>query len=307
MLTDTIKDALLGRNIEILDDAVFRLSNRRLTSWAIANQLKNRWLGRAGGASDEPLVIVGGCPRSGTTLLQMMLKVHDNIDGPYREVCLFEDTVKRAKLSKEFDLAEEEVERIWKSSDSDVMSFWDGLFSLYREIRGIRRILLKAPKSIFLAERLFRHFPEMKFVHIIRDGRDAAVSMQRYFLKQQGKSFPFSYGAKTWAASIRTGQLLRRHHDAYFEVQYEDLIENPEDTMIKLFEFLKEPDYSIERVVNFNRHIEADQVATHKEHLSSPINSTAVSRWRTEMSAAQIQEFQAVAGNELVELGYADK
>ncbi len=305
MLTDILKNAFFGRSIEFLDNLTYRSSRHRLTNWAIANKLKNRWLGRAATVSNEPLIIIGGAPRSGTTLLQMMLKVHNKIDGPYREVCLFEDCRKRWKLSEQFSLPNDELEEMWAESNGDVAKFSGQFLAEYRQRNGLNRVILKAPKAIFLADRLIRHFPNMKFIHIIRDGRDAAVSMQTYFKRQFKREYPFSYGAKTWGASIREGFALRPQEMHYCEVLYEDLIRQPEASLTRVFDFLEEPDYEIEDIVSFDRHIEAGKVATHSADLSQPLNDAAINRWKTEMSADQSRIFDRFAAHELAAIGYA--
>ena len=306
MSLDFFKDLFFGRNVEVFDNLVFRLSGHRLTGWSIANKLKNRWLGRGSSVSHEPLIVVGGCPRSGTTLLQMMLKVHDDIDGPYREVCLFEDCEKLAKLATVFELDETTVAALAAESQGDATAFAASILETYRSNKGIRRVVLKAPKAIFLFRRLARFFPEMRFIHVIRDGRDASISMQSYFHKQSGKTFPFSYGAKTWAASMNEAAVLRESTLNYTEVRYEDLITGPEETMTALFEFLGEPGVDIQKVLDFSQHIDAGEIETHRDSVSRPLNSAALDRWKTELTEDDAAVFSRFAGKELVTMGYDD-
>ena len=304
MLIDIFQDALFGRNIETIDNLTFRLSGGRTTNWALANKLKNRVLAPGSGISDHELVVIGGCPRSGTTLLQMLLKAQNKIDGPYKEVCLFEDYRKYKKLSVEFDIAEQDIRQMRRASGRNNLHFFDKLFDAYKRNTRIDHLVLKAPKSIFLLGHLLNYYPKIRFIHVIRDGRDASLSMQRYFLERTGNTFPFSYGAKTWAVSIREGKRYRRIPDNYIEIRYEDLVAQPLNTMARVFEFLHIADFDEDRIINFNKHIEAARIATHEQGVASAVGSASVRRWKSEMTDAQLRIFENITGDLLTELGY---
>jgi hypothetical protein len=86
---------------------------------------------------------------------------------------------------------------------------------------GARRWLEKTPGNVFAFHRAHEYFPDAYFVHLIRDGRDAIASLMR-----RGHS-PF-LATSRWMCGVLAGLRLRGL-GRYFEVRYEELVENPED------------------------------------------------------------------------------
>ena len=75
-------------------------------------------------------------------------------------------------------------------------------------------------------------------MHIIRDGRDVILS----HLVRCGYQKAI-WATKTWRRSITSARDFAKNvpQDQYYEFRYEDLVENPEDTLEKLFQYLGEP------------------------------------------------------------------
>lgn len=98
----------------------------------------------------------------------------------------------------------------------------------------------KNPRSMFLLPYSAALFPEMRFIHVIRDGREMATSSnsRQYDLHVPGGSQSFTDRAAFWARSnIAVAEFGRRHlASRYIRVRYEDLVLNPIDvanTMIQ--------------------------------------------------------------------------
>ena len=92
------------------------------------------------------------------------------------------------------------------------------------------------------ARAIKREVPDALFVHVVRDGRDAAVSMNkqhdsRHLLGARDRSL---YGwALLWQWTVRKGRRWGQKFSAdYIDVRYEDLVRDPAKTLSTLGEFL---------------------------------------------------------------------
>lgn len=107
----------------------------------------------------------------------------------------------------------------------------------------------KNPRNMWVIPFLARQFPGMRFVHLVRDGRDMAMSANRNLLRKHGdlllpdrdwRSDPIGAQLKLWAIGNRlaheAGQRLLG--DAYLVLRYEDLCGRPEEALGRLTAFL---------------------------------------------------------------------
>ena len=180
----------------------------------------------------RPIFVVG-CQRSGTTVLRLMLDSHSRIScGP--ETRFLEDLERIVgsdwnRLSR-FGLSQEE----WLERIAD---FFGGVQSDYATSRGKARWADKSPRYALHIDFISRIFPDAQFVHVIRDGRDVAVSHRKKFgywscLKSTVKWPRYIAAAREAGAHLAPGR--------YHELRYEDLINDEERTLRELFTFLGE-------------------------------------------------------------------
>jgi hypothetical protein len=150
--------------------------------------------------------------------------------------------------------------------------------------------------------------PNALFVHIVRDGRDIAVS-----LRKMGEFRPIPWNRKAasleatalyWRWMVETG---RRHGQMfpnnYLEIQFEQLVSSPETVLEKLGQFLGKPlDYARIQSNKLGRLSESNSSfrGAGAAPTSSPIN-----RWKTMLSAAEVGDLEALVGECLVSSGYA--
>jgi Sulfotransferase family len=187
-----------------------------------------------GGAGRMPRpIFVVGCQRSGTTMLRLMLDSHPRIScGP--ETRFLADLERIVgpdwkRLSQYGFTQEEWLERI--------AAFFDGFQGDYARSRGKERWADKSPRYALSMEFIMRVFPDAQVVHVIRDGRDVAVSHRKRFgywscVKSSVKWPRYIAAARAAGAALPS--------DRYTEVRYEDLVANGEQTLRRLFDFLGE-------------------------------------------------------------------
>ena len=277
---------------------------------------------------DNGPIFIVGAPRSGTTLLQFMLRSHPHLWFPSGESHFFVPLYRsrdgfgdlstvdgvRAVLGEiqkygarnpdsalndyPFDADSVAAEFVSEGRNS-IPLIIAGLFQRNARAEGKSRWGDKTPYYVLHMPLLREMFPDAQFVHIVRDGRDCAMSML-----ERGDEFSIHnhyHAAKVWQHYVDTGQQLGATlpAGAYLEIRYEDLLENPETVIHRVCGFLGEP-YD-ESVVNFRKAKQAGKTPL----LQKPIQKGNQQKWLTAMTPLQIRMFESGAGDTLRRCGYS--
>lgn len=276
-----------------------------------------------------PAPFIVGVGRSGTTLLRLMLDAHPDLAIP-SETLFLQDLVKE-EISKERFLEIVTSAETWLNLALDAEELraeLDGVSSLPDAIRGFYRLYArkrgktrwgdKTPYYRVYMPDIARLLPEAHFLHVIRDGRDSALSYQGLWF---GPGDDFEKQARFWVQQIRTARDNARHLCHYREVRYEALVAEPEATLRALCDELAlEFDAAM---LDYHRGA-AERLGEHKrpfgpagrtpadietfmaihERAKTPPDPSRIGRWRTEMSREELGRYEAVAGPLLRELGY---
>lgn len=296
-------------------------------------------------AALPPMPVVVGAARSGTTLLRMMLDSHPalalppethflpalralqtraDLKGPEQNEALREEFLRVVTGSlnwKEFGIGEEELHAATGGGKSfGVANGVRKFYGLYARARHKTRWGDKTPPYVTHLQEISVLLPETRFVHLIRDGRDVALSMRGLWFDAAGGNLEDQ--AANWVWRIREARQQAAFCPHYLEVRYEDLLENPPEVLRRVCDFI-ELDYAPEMARYHesagdrlqaeiqDRHDATGQVIVSKaqreaifERVGAPPDHTRAGRWRREMSAAERGRFEAVAGESLRELGY---
>ena len=273
-----------------------------------------------------PAPFVVGVGRSGTTLLRLMLDAHPELAIPPETQFLPElierggdpEVVFGARTWPDFGLDETTLRaRIGATREpGDVAR---AFYGLYAEREGKPRWGEKTPAYVRRMTAIAAELPEARFIHLIRDGRDVALSRRR---RGMGEGKPMAETARLWKRRIEDARKQsRRLRGAYAELRYEDLVAGPEDglrTVCELCELsfdrsmLSFHERSGQRLAELGD-LEAEGVRSARrgdERLAAhslarePATTARIGAWRDSMSAADRSEFEAVAGDLLRELGY---
>jgi hypothetical protein len=274
----------------------------------------------------RPIFIVG-VHRSGTTLLRYMLGSHSRIyippesdfipyfflDDPNGELSdkqvarnlhtIFE----RYRFVKEWQGDPPEPAQFARSlPDRTPASFLDSLYGAYARQYGAVRWGDKTPIYASYIHLIHDIFPGAQFLHIIRDGRDAALSMLEKYERDEYHVDIF-FAARNWVRRIRSAQSAgsRIGPKLYYELRYESLIDDPEGELRAVCAFLGES-YEpgmIEYHRTARERIPAD--SHFFSNVRNPLSRQRVGRWQLGMDMADQRLVQRVAGKLLVELGYA--
>ncbi len=250
--------------------------------------------------SQEPIVFVLGAPRSGTTLLQRVLTLHDQLFSIQGETGLF--SRQNIFARKHFHLSWDETRTLFEQSSDIVDLLQNGVCRLRKlqQLSSDTRMVEKTPQHVLQLKFLTRHFPNARFLHIIRDGRDCyCSSLNHPNIRQETSVRRF---ARYWAACVHTGLAFDSHPNVT-RLTYEEFVESPHAVLSRIMLALglspqeKQLDtYAIGLDVRSERQEFA--------RLSQPIQTTSVGRWKEELTTAEVQTFNLYAGKVLAELGY---
>ena len=270
------------------------------------------WYTRLYVSNDNP-VIIGGCARSGTTLIRVMLDSHPNIYcGPESGLLYFKTlTSKRIRrLSQVFEI-EEDIKSLVRKSDS-FRRFIEYFFTALRERAGKPRWADKTPQNVLHIERIFQIFPKSRFIHMIRDGRDVACSLRTFprFKIVDGERVelntrnPLEACIKRWVHDVSEG-MKWRGDQRYQEIKYESLVTESMEAAQDVLKFLDEPwNENVTQFYKIQSKSREDTKIVQNPGATQPIYSSAYGRWRREFSEEDKELFKSLAGDLLVELGY---
>jgi len=269
--------------------------------------------------SNSPIFIVG-CPRSGTTLLRDLLRSHPNISFPHESH--FIPNLYRAygdpKNDHEaYSLASIILNLQWVKSWG--LSLDPALFSGYRSYSQIVSRIYeewlrkenksrwgdKTPQYVTEIPTILEIFPSCKIIHLYRDGRDVALSLiPTYF----GQSNVYT-AASHWKRLVTEGRRMGRSFGPkkYLEIRYEDLLDQPKETLQQICEFIEEKfTQEMLRLNILKRKGYPKLIGEKVDHYDKRryIDSTNQARWKVDMSLKDRIIFESVAGDLLNILGY---
>jgi Sulfotransferase family len=280
-----------------------------------------------------PAIFVVGVARSGTTLLRLMLDAHPQLaippethfiprviracDGPEPHAAVLAEITGHRRwpdFGLDADALRERLESHRRLTPGAAMREFYGL---YAQKHGKSRWGDKSTNYIRQMKSISRILPEARFVHLIRDGRDVALSLVAVHFGPTG----VAEAAEKWRGEIVKARRQAEHLRHYIELRYEDLIGDPEPVLRRVCDATDLPwDDAMLRyqeraggriaeiVRDFDRAeggtITAGVRAAHQENVSKPLQSDRAARWRTEMPAAEVAVFEGIAGDVLDELGY---
>jgi hypothetical protein len=281
--------------------------------------------GAAGAAAPAAFPFFVGSGRSGTTLLRAMFDAHPDVAVPdevsfivrldrphnavrYRrpgriDVDALLHLLQTNSSFRRWGLPAETVRAAL--ADPPVATFPEAvrrLYATYAAERGKHRWADKTPMHVQYLRRLARLFPEARFVHLIRDGRDVACSyLDAPFGPRSVEEAAFEWRRRVLRGRSQGAPLGQR----YREVRYETLVARPEEVLRSLCGELDVP--FDERMLRY--HVDAADLigstvhpGSHQRLLLPP--TPGLRDWRQELSPEDLATFEAIAGDALDTLGY---
>jgi hypothetical protein len=264
------------------------------------------------------LVFIGGAHRSGTTMLGSMLGAHSSclcIPESQFKTFVYEKMLRNqdGNLRDVFEMIRNDVRfKFWGldiSSDfpDDIASYQELLLWLIRKYGEKAKkpqavvCVDHTPQNIRYADTLFHLFPEAKMIHLARDGRAVAASIM-----------PLDWGpntivnaASSWVKKIKKGFGVESSYGSgrVKRVRYEDIVLDPEETMKAICVFL-EITYEPAMIEGGGFLVPAYSSEQHHLVGRGPV-AGRVEAWKNSLTRREIELFESIAGEYLLQLGYA--
>jgi hypothetical protein len=281
-----VKNMLLPQAAKQIAD--LKVVRERLNTMkaGISGGLFERW--HDAGRNLQPqyrLALLGGHPRSGTTLLEQVLDTHPEVVSA-EETEIFHNAA-YLPLTRKFS-SDPPILSVLEGAQADALqqSRADYLRSMELFLGGSlggRLLIDKNPSLTFLIPAMARIFPEMKFVIALRDPRDVCLScfMQPLSLSQVSAAYLTLKDTVEEYASLMSLWLTIRPllKTPYLEVKYEDMVNDLESVAKRTLNFLDLP-WNAE-VLRFDEHARSKLVRSPTyADVAKPVFKTAVARWR---------------------------
>ncbi len=302
-------------------------SRRRASADLLASRIPRRSAEPTEGRGRNPYVFVVGCARSGTTLLQRMLDQHPQL-AVINEARFIPLVIPNAVAGVDPPLTRQLVERVRsdrrfsrlglseaavRKAAAEARTYSDfvtGLFSEYAALQGKPLAGDKTPRYVRYIRLLHHLFPWARFIHLIRDGRDVALSALEWAREDKGpgkfelwREEPVAVCALWWRRNVSNGRRDGADLDRarYREVSYEQLVSCPEEALRDLAAFLELP-FAAQMLDYHQGKTRDDPRLSAKSAWGPP--TPGLRDWRAQMDHRDLELFEAIAGDLLSALGY---
>ena len=272
-------------------------------------------------AREHPIFIVGAA-RSGTSLLSRLLNSHPRIAVPFESHIYstflpwlkhYGDLSRPGHMERLLDdILSTEMLRHWSPQPdraatlaslkgNTLHDLVEALFATWARAQGKDRWGEKTPSHVMYWRQLLEGFPQARFLHIVRDGRDVSLSWINarfgpkniYYSAIRWKQY------LTWVAELRAA--LPAHQ--FLDVHYDSLLAEPEGTLQRICAFLGES-FDAD-MLDFHRDPAPYPTDAHNvQALERPIQRNNTEKWKGALSRDEIRVFEATAGSTLRQYGY---
>ncbi|CAN5886721.1 sulfotransferase [soil metagenome] len=369
----------LERFVELLRD--YRLRNQhfdrlvgavmsnRLAGKAVrgavlrADALAHRFRRKRANAGDyDTVFFIAGEMRSGTSWIRRTVSAHPEVvcghEGSFfgkkwdrEDIPVYTGPV--SSLTRAFDASEEL--KVWR--DLPWNRWTDEAEEDYRNLArlsvdyflakdvartGKRIVGDKSPQHTECLDEIHDIYPDAKIIHIVRDGRDVAVSAMNHWWRMakdredgvfelapeeleirdayledrdafvaEGRSIfieeRLTQLARRWNYRVgkahRDGKSL--YGEGYVEIRYEDLLRKPEENLFSIFEVLqaRRGDPIIERCVKAGSFERLSQRAPGEEDADSFYRKGVAGDWKTVFTQRDREIYESIAGEQLAAMG----
>jgi Sulfotransferase family len=315
-------------------------SQSSIVASILAQAHARRRRGRAAGQPHPPAPFIVGSPRSGTTLLRLMLDSHPQLAIPPETgflpqglATLFGSDERQRQSFSEAIINFPPEAPGWRDFGIERDAFMSELrtitpFHVDEAIRCFYRMYAarfgkdrwgdKTPSYGKHMRAIERVIPEACFIHLIRDGRDAALSLRDLWFAP-GRDMATL--ARQWRRDICVTRRQSLHCRRYMELRYESLVLEPETCLREICDFIEiEYDPAMKTyhrraaarlLEHQGRTLAGGKVlVTQDERLAQqrltlcPPDPSRIFRWRTAMLPAERAQYESIAGGLLRALDY---
>lgn len=270
---------------------------------------------------DKQFLFIIGSPKSGTTWLQVMLAAHPQITTTVELTLFNRYTGPWIRAWKE-EVANMEKCRWYQGlpflwTEQEFYCFLRKfLQEVYQKVvegkREATHVLDKHPGYSMHIEEINKLLPNARFIHVIRDGRDVAVSMMSARREIGYGTSTIRESALAWKQHVKSAQVARQYPERYMEVRYEKLHTDGATTIESVFNFCG-LSVSLEKAAVIAEAHQFEKMKVERQHADERAKTHAafyrkgiVGDWKGALDPVQRYLFDQLAGDLLNELGYAE-
>lgn len=266
---------------------------------------------------NKQFIFIVGSPRSGTSWLHTMLREHPQVAAIQAELTVF---TYLGHLDHRFQSEKHHLDQGHWQQGAPLLfqedEFYHSLRSLADE--AYSRVLKFNPEATHILDKhpayalqlplIYRLYPQCKVIHIIRDGREVAVSMMSAKRRIGFGAGEIRGASREWHRHITQARIagVSMGLQRYMEVRYEDLVEHTATELERVFAFsgLSLSEDETIRIAQEN-HIDRKQVSSGDAQLNA-LRATPHAIWKTKLSLEERWTMDRMVGALLFELGYAE-
>lgn len=213
----------------------------------------------------KPPIYIGGCGRSGTTLLLSILSSHPEIFACPNELGLFNEIIHK----KNGEISPKRIDRLYKTLLTNKIS------------KTCNRWCEKSPSNVKSIQEInLYHKGEFKFLNIVRDGRDVILS------KHPTSPDTYWVDPQRWINDVGAG-FKERDNPKVHTVRYEDLILNYDKEIEKICNFLEIP--LCDEIKNWHNHTKVRKNRAYFGEVKNIFN-TSIGKWKNPENKMRVQE-----------------
>lgn len=241
-------------------------------------------------------VFIVGCYNSGTTLLDNILAGHPQISGLPDEGVMLTNQLKRPEDYNWRRMWYQCTDEIKKPNPNSavIKRHWSHFFDS-RKAFFLEKSISNTCRIPFLES----EFSPAYFIHIVRNGYAVSEGIHRKAVPMAGNEFysegkyPMESCATQWKASLQEIEKIKGNLKNFKEISYEDLCDNPSETIKDILSFLDLPNFSQDYFnSSFTIHEKDSQIKNMNEKSFKSLG------------AEQIEKINAVASDYLIKYGY---
>lgn len=270
-------------------------------------------------------IFVFGVARSGTTLTYSLLLAsgclptyaaesrilecasrYGSLRSPRNRRAFLEDFFHSRQFTRS-GLSRDVVTELAARRSASWTDFLDGFMTTIAHDQGKTRWAEKSPNNGYFIDPIAEHYPEARFIHVIRDGRSVTASQRKL---GWGEKYSRDHRRQllwigsVWELQVRAGRKAARlGEDRYLEIRYEDLILNSAETVARIGEFA-----GLELDLDTVNRSQVGALGVSNTAFTleqGGISEGAVDRWRTTLHDDEIALLDWHLGDLLRELGYS--
>lgn len=262
----------------------------------------------------SPLFFIVASARSGTTFLRLALNAHPKIAVPYESrfiVELYEgpevdrDTfLDRLRTHPRFQTWELDIAEVAAAIGNRTHLLYaeavEAAYSAYARAQGKERWGDKTPRYVEHIPFLAQLFPETRFIHVIRDGRNVALSYSHVDFGPKNLARAARLWRRRVLAGVRDGRALPPGR--YLEIRSEDLAEDPEGELRDICSFLS-VDFD-PLMLDESARVKGEMKGSKRNYDPKASGRARMSSWQQDMGPRDVEVFEVIAGDALSMLGY---